>query len=580
MKLTEYIQRRNERPITWGLVCHWIPDRTSRYSYLRVFWVTLAITVLVPGLLWVANEAFVRTGIMDFGTQQVGHLRPWMLRIAAEWAASVGLCWSFVSRLCWNQRAARLTVSPESPELTQAWPRRGFFTGTLPGWSYFFIVALATPTLLFYAIENVRGAWAWHEMQSRLRTDGVCYELNCFVPPPARDEENFFATPFWKNFEYRTEPDANGQRPAYIWAVTNWNEKLIQLPDGKSLQQSAGQRQFEDTDGRVELGGWARAFRDSTTAAAQNPKDAVNRSYPVPPTPGAAADDVLMALSRYDGYLAEFAAAALRPRNRYPAHYEDLFSTIINHVSQIRAGAQTCQLRALAFLARGNPAAAATNTVLGFRLAESLGEDVFVISQLVRFTSDAINLHTLWEGMIAHQWNEAQLRIFQDILIQRDYTHAMARSMEAERAMGCAEMERTVHDRWNQLLRFDGLRDDRNEDAFSDAIKLETIPYLMPTGWLRWNQIHLMEGYQLLIDTARTKLAEDRSLAVMKAGQDREQDYDKLIIEYYGRGPEYWVARQLLPALGKASDKANRAQTLARMGVIACALEHHYIAQH
>jgi hypothetical protein len=580
MKLTEYILRRNERSSTWAFVHSWIPAKTSRYSWWRVLLVTVALSGFSTGLLWCLLELLIRTGAGEMDARFLERQRAWMVEATAEWTALIGLCWSIVSRLCWNQRANRLAASPGSPELNQEWPRRGFFTGTLTSWGYFWIVAVATPTLLFYSIENARGAWAWNRMQARLKAQGVCYDLDCLIPPPARDEENFFATPFWSNFEYKTVPEMNGRGSRLIWAVTNWSGKQMHLPPVKTRPPLAQQRQFEDTDGRIPLADWAEAFRESATHAATNAHDISYRPYPIAPGPGQPAEDVLLALSLYDGYLAEFAAAAYRPRNRYPAHYGELFSTVLPYLNQIKLGAQICQLRAVANLAQGNSVAAATNTLLGFRLAESLQEEVFLISHMVRFASDAINLHTLWEGTLGHHWTDAQLVAFQKILSQREYTHGMIQSVGAERIVGCAELDRAIDDRWNQLQLFDSLSDARSEESSGDADGLHSaIPYLMPTGWLRYNQIRLMEGYQRLLDVARMKLAPDRSREAMKTAEESEKSFDQLLIDNYGGGPKSSVAGRLLPALGKAFDKANRAQSLARMGVIACALERYHFAQ-
>ncbi len=580
MKLTEYILRRNESPITWGFVRSWIPARTSHYSWWRVLLVTLAFCGFSTGLVWCGVELIIRTGSWDMDARYLERQRIWMVEATAEWTALVGLCWSIVSRLCWNQRANRLAAQPESPELHQAWPRRGFFTGTLPGWGYLWIVAWATPTLLFYSIENARGAWAWNRMQANLKAEGVCYQLDCLIPPPARDEENFFATPYWSNFEYKTVPETSGRGSRLIWAVTNWSGKQMHLPPVKRHPPLAQERQFEDTDGRIHLADWAQAFRESSAHAATNAHDISHRPYPTPTSPGQPADDVLLALSLYDDYLAEFAAAASRPRNRYPAHYGELFSTVVPYLGQIKLATQICQLRAIADLARGNSVAAATNTLLGFRLAESLQEEVFLISHMVRFASDAINLHTLWEGMLRHHWTDAQLVAFQKILSEREYTHGMIQSVGAERIIGCAELDRAIDDRWNQLQLFESLHDERDEESFGDANGLHSaIPYLMPTGWLRKNQIYLMEGYQRLIDVARMKLAPDRSREAMKSAEELEKSFDQLLVDNYSGGPKSSVAGRLLPALGKAFDKANRAQAMARMGVIACALERYHIAQ-
>ena len=600
MKLTDYILYQNERPITWGFVRAWVPARASRYSWLRAFLVTVAITGLAVALSWAVIELVMRIGLTELVADRLQALQPWILGVGAEWAGLAGFCWSVVSRLCWNQRSSRPLEMADSPESNPALHRRGFLAGTLPGWGYFFTIAIATPTLLFYAIENARGAWAWNRMQARLKADGVCYELGCNVPPPASDNENFFATPFWSNFAYRLVPVTNGLgthpviRPPYwmlttngelashVWA-TNPFRKQIYLPPVKPPHLVPTEPRYAGIHGPIDLAKWATAFREAAAASASTSNGFFYRPFPVTPIPGEPADDVLLALTLYDDQMAEFASAAARPRNRYPAHYEELSqSTPLAYLSSIRTAVEICQLRAIAHLAKGNTEAATTNSVLGFRLAESLNEEILSVSHLVRYASDAMILHTLWEGTIGHQWTDAQLRTFQDLLSQREYSQGIIRSVEAERVIGCADMERAVRHRWNQLLMFEAnYGPDRNGEYSDGWMNFQgPVPYLMPTGWMRKNQIHFMEGSQMLVDAVRLGVSTDRSPSTQKEAKDREQAYYLFSSQCYYGNPEWTVAGMLLQQKSAwYLDRFHCAQSVARMAVIACGLERYRIVQ-
>ncbi len=361
-----------------------------------------SITGLAVALSWAVIELVMRIGLTELVADRLQALQPWILGVGAEWAGLAGFCWSVVSRLCWNQRSSRLLEMADSPESNPALHRRGFLAGTLPGWGYFFTIAIATPTLLFYAIENARGAWAWNRMQARLKADGVCYELGCNVPPPASDNENFFATPFWSNFAYRLVPVTNGLgthpviRPPYwmlttngelashVWA-TNPFRKQIYLPPVKPPHLVPTEPRYAGIHGPIDLAKWATAFREAAAASASTSNGFFYRPFPVTPIPGEPADDVLLALTLYDDQMAEFASAAARPRNRYPAHYEELSqSTPLAYLSSIRTAVEICQLRAIAHLAKGNTEAATTNSVLGFRLAESLNEETLSVYRIAQ----------------------------------------------------------------------------------------------------------------------------------------------------------------------------------------------------
>jgi hypothetical protein len=96
-------------------------------------------------------------------------------------------------------------------------------------------------------------------------------------------------------------------------------------------------------EGRTDLAAWAVAFRTSTSNALHRPARGSYGSgvqwvaYPIPETPGNPAADVLQALTKLDPVLAEFQAASDRPHNRYPHHYEEGFSAVLNSVGHIRS---------------------------------------------------------------------------------------------------------------------------------------------------------------------------------------------------------------------------------------------------
>lgn len=110
------------------------------------------------------------------------------------------------SWLTWNQRAARHRAAGTATSS----PRPGWFVRCLLGPLYVLLVSFVTPAALLTAVENVRGALAWRQIRAELKAKGECFEMACVIPPPARDEENFFATPFWQQFTYRQERTANG----------------------------------------------------------------------------------------------------------------------------------------------------------------------------------------------------------------------------------------------------------------------------------------------------------------------------------------------------------------------------------
>ena len=581
LSLPEFLLRWNERPLCWGFVRPWVPRPAARYSWIRVLWVTAAgagLAALVSRVgFWLALRGVESAETVELLASMLG----WMTEAMAEFGALAGLSWGLLSRRSWNHRAQRLNSSPEA--LAPApWPRLTLWTGSFPAIAYAGLVFGATPLLLFHAIENARGALVWRQTRETLKARGECLELACIIPPPVRDEDNFFATPFWSHFHYTRTTDASGRNGSIQWADTNWSSitRELSLPNVPTIKNRVGEPPEKTPEGRTDLAAWATAFRNSTSNALHRPARGSGIqwvAYPIPETPGSPAADVLQALTKLDPILAEFEAASGRPHNRYPYHYEEGFGTLLNSVGPIRSKIRSLALRSAARLAQGQTAEAAADVVLAFRLGDSLGEDPYHISQLVRYACDAIALHALWEGLIDHRWSDEQLARFQDILTRRDYAPGILRAIECERNIAGYELERILSDRFGRLHQLDALGGNSSPSEVEEF--LTAISVLMPDGWFRQNQARLMQGYQSLLNSARTAMKPAARTEALKEAQASDEVAERFLIESSTHTtPRNFLVRRLLPSLGKASQRAHRAITLARLGAVACALERHHRA--
>jgi hypothetical protein len=536
--------------------------------------------LVVWGGFWLALSGVASAEASELLASMLG----WMPGAAAEFGALAGLSWSLLSRRCWNYRAQRLNSAPET-SAPAPWPRLRLWTGAFPAVAYAALVFGATPLLLFHAIENARGALVWRQTRATLKARDECLELACIIPAPVRDEKNFFATPFWSHFHYTRTTDASGRNSTLQWADTNWSEftRELSLPDLPTPKSRLGVPPEKTPEGRTDLAAWATAFRTSTSNALHRPARGSYGSgvqwvaYPIPETPGNPAADVLQALTKLDPVLAEFQAASDRPHNRYPHHYEEGFSAVLNSVSHIRSKTRSLALRSAARLAQGQTAEAAADVVLAFRLGDSLQEDPYLIGQMVRYSCDAIALHALWEGLIDHRWSDEQLARFQDVLSRRDYAPGLVRAIECERNIAGYELERILADRFGRLQQLDTLGGNNSPseaEEYSSAIS-----FLMPDGWFRQNQAQLMLSYQSLLDTARAAMKPTPRAQALKEAQALDEVADRFLIQASTpTTPRNFLVRRLLPSLGKASQAAHRAITVAQMGAVACALERHHRA--
>lgn len=580
LSLTEYILKENESRWMWFFVRSWIPKPAERFSWLRIGVIFAAWSGIAAAFVWGGMWILFSGFFFSDGSDALLQMRSWMTPASAEFGALSGLVWGCLSRMCWNARSARIAASGQESETGTVAPKRGGLGYAIPALVYEVLIKLVTPLLLFHAIENVRGAWAWRQVQAELKAAGECFQLECIIPPPVRDEDNFFATPFWKRYAYRRTSGPDNHRFGFEWEVTNrWEVyQNFSLPqDPREPVVTNGNHPKVAFDGRVNLAAWANQFRWSTTNTAKSQGRRATPVFPLPPMPGNPADDVLLALSKFDPELSEFSAAASRPHARYPHHFEEGFGMLLPALNSIKSAERMLQLRAIAYLDKKDTASAAKVVRLMLRLAEVLSEEPLIISQFVRFNLDRFAIQVIWQGMVDHRWNEAQLAEFQSILASRDYRRGSILALEAERAIGNMELDRLQHNRTKRLTEIDQLGS--FDDSSYQANFLMAASVVVPDGWIRHNQIAYLRGHQILLTTARMILTGGGSssgVAAASVVDPADEYFQKLSANL---SPKNFIARMLLPGLWRASNNTSRAQVTAQLAMIACALERHYLAQ-
>ncbi|MEY4691200.1 MAG: hypothetical protein RIT19_1525 [Verrucomicrobiota bacterium] len=207
-------------PLCWGFIRPRVARPEARYPWIRVLSVTAAGAGLAAMGSW-GGFRLALSGVASAETLDLpASMKGWMSGAAAEFGALAGLCWSLLSRRCWNHRAERLTAASK-PAAPAPWPRWKFWSGAVPAVSHAGFVFGATPLPLVHAIENVRGTIAWPQTRLTLKARGECLVSARIVPAPVRDEDNCFATPFWSRFHDTRTTDASGWPGAIVWADTH-----------------------------------------------------------------------------------------------------------------------------------------------------------------------------------------------------------------------------------------------------------------------------------------------------------------------------------------------------------------------
>jgi len=431
------------------------------------------------------------------------------------------------------------------------------------------LVGLVTLIALFYAIENWRGHRAWNEFRRTEEAKGEKFELTQMMPPPVRDEDNFFAAPLW-SFLYFTQ--TNHQT---IRADTNWSSKV--LFDIHGPNQSAAPRLGSlEAARRVDLAEWQAFYRGSNNlfAAVSTAGEAVFTNYfPIADVAQSPAADVLLALSRFDSNRLALQEAARRPSARFWINYDAGFGVLLPHLAKIRGCAQYLALHATAALAAGDNQTALEDLRLSFRLLEAIRSEPILISHLVRISALHIALSPIAEGLSDQRWTEAELIELERELAGLDFLADYQFAMRGERAFslwGVDYIRRSGGRAWGELMNPE--HSPSNQGVVERTFGATAFA-LIPDGWFDQNKLALSRIHANYI----LPLVEAESRMVPPAAS---RAADEAITNRSPRPNPYDLFSQmLLPALTKTAERTARAQNFVDLARVAIALERHRLTQ-
>jgi hypothetical protein len=410
------------------------------------------------------------------------------------------------------------------------------------------LAGLITLIALAYTIENWRGKRAWEQHKSRWEAAGESFAIAHLAPPPVPDEKNFALTPLLKPvLDFTHGPEGA------VWLDTNSLARLRNL----SAQTPGG----GDGTSRLALG----SLEKGTLADLEACRDFYrgNPNYPQPAVSGTAAEDILVALGKFDEEMKELReAAATRPYARFPIRYDEepSWGILLPHLSHLIEICALSQLRAIAKLELGQPAEAALELGVGFRLSDALRDEPFLISHLVRLVTLSINLKTVREGLVRHAWTDEQLAGLETYLAAVDLLAEYKLAIRGERAFATRSLD---YMRRNKFKRCAG-------DLFSDSLPGFQPVSLAPNGWFYQNMLAISQMYQQFTLAA----IDPQSRRVFP---ERSERLDARL-ESMPLRPYTLFARLLMSALGKATVKSARMQTHLDAVRLACALERYRLA--
>lgn len=416
----------------------------------------------------------------------------------------------------------------------------------------FGVACFATLIALFYAVENWRGKRAWEQHKREWEAKGEKFTVAGVAPAPVPEDQNFALTPLLKPVYDFTR--VNGQ---VVWADTNGLNHLQQIradlrPDREDKDRlvvgSVAKGTFADFES------WREFYRG-------------NKNYPQPAVSGTAAEDILVALGKFDAEFKELQEARVsRPYARFPIPYGDEppWEILLPHLAHIRGLCILTHVRATARLEMGQSAAALEDLTLGFHFSDSVSQEPLLIDHLVRIASLNLNLQTVREGLVRQAWNDAQLAELEKYLSSLNLLAEYKVAMRGERALGTSGLDFLRRQGW-RARHLGYIADDDGSGGAAPSLNL------MPGGWFYQNMLAISKMHQTHF---LASVDEDKH----RVFPDASNTFGKEIAAMPLR-PYTVFAKLLMPALDNAVRRSARAQVSVDAARLACALERQRLAK-
>ena len=449
----------------------------------------------------------------------------------------------------------------------------GSFIRSVCHWRNFkrFLFGLAcfvTLIALFYAEEDWRGKHDWDKFKREWEARGVQFDPDSVIPPMVPDDQNFALAPVfdtvnklmnrqWREQHRNPQMGKNGN-------LMEWDTNLV-----NPLEMAVSENGENPTNG---IGNWQKSTVSDLEVWQQYYREQAARTneFPVPSQPQSPAQDVLLALSRYDSTIEELRLAAKLPDSRFPLSYdmEPPAAILLPHLSGLKHTSQVLQLRAIAELQNGQSDQALADVELMLRLNDSIRTEPFLISHLVRIAIVNLALQPIWEGLVARQWSDAQMAELESQLAKLDFLSGYGVAMRGELMLceiGDTEYLRRYPEQTPDLTGEGG-------DNYSSGIPGRIVWQAIPNGWFYQNELRCarpMLGYYLPVV--------DIDQRMIRPG-DAQQAESAVASGLKHANPYNLAGRLFLPGLGSAVKKFAYGQESVDLARVAFALERYRLA--
>jgi hypothetical protein len=412
---------------------------------------------------------------------------------------------------------------------------------------------------LFYVEEDWRGKHDWEKFKREWEAKGEHFDYAGIVPPPVPDDQNFAMQPIW----VESIEAAYGSNVTWQW----YGKKLTAQEQAKLVDRLYMPLTQNDSDWPTNgHGTWQKATLTDLTPWQNYYRTLAEKTnlFPVAPRPQTPAQDVLLALGKYDPAIEELRAASKLPYSRFPL-YSDTdhpFDTLLPHLAELKRCAQALELRAVAELQNGETEKALADVKLSLRLTDAMRTEPFLISHLVRIAMLQITLQPIYEGLANRQWSDAQLVELDSELAKLNFLADFEMSLRGERAASIAALD---YMRRSGKMEF-------GDDASQGII--QKINWLVPSAFFYQNELTIARVQQQF----NLPLVNAENRTVMPAQVSKLQAEAKVDMDHHW-WPYKIFAKMLMPALTASVKTISYAQGTVVLARTAIALERYRLAQ-
>jgi len=419
----------------------------------------------------------------------------------------------------------------------------------------FVLAGIAALILAFYGIEHWRGHHAWKKHERQLLARGEPLDHKAMLPKAVPDKQNFAATPFVVSWFVRPTSEANV-----------WNDGYVKTAEAMGKRQEKPSRDF------IDLETWQRGFNTHAPITPEKRRGQTNENRADSQPRRAAAHAILESMEDSEARLSELRAASARPHAVYPVQYQDdVWGILLPHLRYLKSACARLQLRACAALATGDSAAAFDDVKLMLYLADSVKDEPYLISFLVRGNCRELAIETIWEGLAQRAWSETQLQQLQAHVQRYECRESLKRALQAEHAASLITPELARKYGVNYLLKLS----DAPSNEFVSPPASAVTGYLIPSGWVYLEKLNCSRSFykqqRPLLDESGSMKAHVSPADVTASAAEVRRELKVGLFRVLWNHKLF--AGFLVPPLGKVSLRAAKAQASTDHAVLACALE-------